>query len=139
MLALSSVCRPLAYLGFRHALSALQVDLVESPNAILRNIKSGTYQVNYAVLNNPQLPMAPAGQLSQHLGRLGNSSLNTDILEVLGSKANVAEFAGGEESLTVEWFKTIFEHSDGTFSLPFTLLPVPTYSEADVLPFFAPL
>ncbi|KAL7413699.1 PAS domain-containing protein [Mrakia frigida] len=88
-----------------------QVDLVESPNAILRNIRDGTYQVNYASLNNPQLPLAPAGQIeyAAAVGNKAKTGLTSELLDVLGSKATDIV---GEEALQTEWYKTIFDQSD---------------------------
>lgn len=131
----------------------LQVDLVESPNAILRNIRDGTYQVNYASLNvslailslrvlcrrrielvadfplfsaffalqNPQLPLAPAGQI-EYAAAIGNKAkggLTAELLDVLGSRVNEIV---GEEALQTEWYKTIFDQSDGEFFALFCYL-----------------
>ncbi|CDZ96450.1 white collar 1 protein [Phaffia rhodozyma] len=91
-----------------------QVDLVESPNAILRNLRDGTYQVNYAVLNNPQLPLAPAGQLEYQPRRIhGLSPELLDVIRVSRPKAlEEAQAQGSEEATMAEWYKTLFDHSD---------------------------
>lgn len=94
----------------------LQVDLVESPNAILRNLRDGTYQVNYAVLNHPQLPLAPAGQLEYQPRRV--YGLSPELLDVVKARRpqalKEAQENGGEDAALIEWYKTMFDHSDGS-------------------------
>lgn len=85
-----------------------QVDLVEQPNAILRNMRDGSYQVNYTVTNPPQPPMRPPGREV--------SGLSQDILEIMGQRVNAANFGQGEEGGKMEWLKMVLENSDGEFS-----------------------
>lgn len=84
-----------------------QVDLVEQPNAILRNMRDGSYQVNYTVTNPPQPPMRPAA------GRDLTHGLNADILEVMGNRINQPGFGSGEEGGKTDWLKMVLEHADG--------------------------
>jgi len=65
---------------------------------------------------NPQLPLAPAGQI-EYAAAVGNKAkggLTAELLDVLGSRAT--EIVGGD-ALQTEWYKTIFDQSDGEFSL----------------------
>jgi hypothetical protein len=84
-----------------------QIDLVEQPNAILRNMRDGSYQVNYTVANPPQPPLRPAGR------ELGGTGLSQEVLEIMGSKVNAAAFAQGEDGPKLEWLKTVLENADG--------------------------
>jgi hypothetical protein len=84
-----------------------QVDLVEQPNAILRNMRDGSYQVNYTVANPPQPPLRPAGR------EPGNSGLSPDILDILGQKVNAVTFGQGEDGARMDWLKMVLENSDG--------------------------
>lgn len=109
-----------------------QVDLVESPNAILKNISDGTYQVNYPVLNNPQKPLgAPAIEerrrgLGSEMREIVRSSGRKEAREVVenlersleenNDLEEVAEVQDLEKELQREWFKTLSEHSNGESS-----------------------
>jgi len=84
-----------------------QVDLVEQPNAILRNMRDGSYQVNYTVTNPPQPPMRPAA------GRDLTHGLNADVLEVMGNRINQPGFGSGEDGGKTDWLKIVLEHADG--------------------------
>lgn len=84
-----------------------QVDLVEQPNAILRNMRDGSYQVNYTVTNPPQPPMRPAA------GRDLTHGLNADVLEVMGNRINQPGFGSGEDGGKTDWLKMVLEHADG--------------------------
>jgi hypothetical protein len=84
-----------------------QVDLVEQPNAILRNMRDGSYQVNYTVTNPPQPPMRPAA------GRDLTHGLNADVLEIMGNKINQPGFGSGEDGGKTDWLKMVLEHADG--------------------------
>lgn len=83
-----------------------QVDLVEQPNAILRNMRDGSYQVNYTVGNPPQAPLRPAGR-EQALG------LSQEILEIMGARVNAPGFGHGEDGGKTEWLKMVLENADG--------------------------
>lgn len=87
-----------------------QVDLVEQPNAILRNMRDGSYQVNYTVTNPPQPPLRPAP------GRDLTHGLNADVLEIMSDRINQPGFGSGEEGGKTEWLKMVLEHADGGFS-----------------------
>ena len=89
-----------------------QVDLVEQPNAILRNMRDGSYQVNYTVTNIPSAPLRPP--TSRDLGGVG---LSQEILEILGAKVNAPGFAAGEDGGKMEWLKMILENADGESSI----------------------
>lgn len=118
-----------------------QVDLVESPNAILKNITDGTYQVNYQVLANAQNPLAPAAIEARASGGK-NRTLGpelTEIVKLSGRKEardavtsleraqelgddeaddDAPEIKDLERDLMMEWYKSLAEHSDGVFALP---------------------
>ncbi len=83
-----------------------QVDLVEQPNAILRNMRDGSYQVNYTVANPPQMPLKVPG-------RETNLGLSQEILEILGPRVNMPGFGLGEEGGKMEWLRMALEQSDG--------------------------
>ena len=82
-----------------------QIDLVEQPNAILRNMRDGSYQVNYTVANPPQPVLRTPGR---EIG-LG---LNQDIIDVIGSRVNSAGFGLGEDGGRMDWLKIVLENSD---------------------------
>ena len=83
-----------------------QVDLVEQPNAILRNMRDGSYQVNYTVANIPQQPtLRPPGR---DIG-----GLNQDVLNIMGTRIDMPGFATGEDGGKSEWLKMLFENADG--------------------------
>lgn len=84
-----------------------QVDLVEQPNAILRNMRDGSYQVNYTVANPPQPPMRPPGRESSATG------LSQEQVEIMGSKVNAPGFILGEDGGKMEWLKMVLENADG--------------------------
>ena len=84
-----------------------QVDLVEQPNAILRNMKDGSYQVNYTVTNPPQPPLRPAGR------EIGITGLGPEIMEVMGERLNSPGFGLGEDGAKMEWLKMALENADG--------------------------
>lgn len=83
-----------------------QVDLVEQPNAILRNMRDGSYQVNYTVTNPPQPTLRLPGPQSDVSG------LNDDVLDVMGSRVNHVGFGIGEDSAKMEWYKMVLENAD---------------------------
>lgn len=84
-----------------------QVDLVEQPNAILRNMRDGSYQVNYTVTNPPQPPLRPP------TGRELTLGLHPDIVEILGNRVNQPGFGQGDDGGKSEWLKMVLENSDG--------------------------
>ena len=84
-----------------------QVDLVEQPNAILHNMRDGSYQVNYTVTNPPQPPMRTPGR------EAGTSGLGQEVLEVMGSRVNQPGFGQGEDGGKMEWLKVVLENADG--------------------------
>jgi hypothetical protein len=111
-----------------------QVDLVESPNAILKNITDGTYQVNYQVLANAQNPLAPAAaeartgknrtlgpELTEIVRQSGRKEArdavaNLERAQELGEDEaddDAPEIKDLERDLMMEWYKTLAEHSDG--------------------------
>lgn len=87
-----------------------QVDLVEQPNAILRNMRDGSYQVNYTVSNPPQPPLRPPPR------ELGTTGLSQDVLDILGLRVHAPNFGVGEEGPKMDWLKMVLENSDGEFS-----------------------
>ena len=84
-----------------------QVDLVEQPNAILRNMRDGSYQVNYTVANPPQPPLRPAGRDG------GTAGLGQEQLDILGARVNQPGFGQGEDGPKMEWLKMVLENADG--------------------------
>ena len=92
-----------------------QVDLVEQPNAILRNMRDGSYQVNYTVVNNPQpsLKPAPAKAIIEPPS-VKTIGLKQEMLDLIGpTRANAAAAVGGEEAGKAEWLKFVLEEADG--------------------------
>lgn len=92
-----------------------QVDLVEQPNAILRNMRDGSYQVNYTVVNNPQpsLKPAPAKAIIEPPS-VKTIGLKQEMLDLIGpTRANAAAAVGGEEAGKAEWLKFVLEETDG--------------------------
>lgn len=87
-----------------------QVDLVEQPNAILRNMRDGSYQVNYTVANPPQPPLKPPGRLMD-----GNGGLSKEVVDLLGPRATLAAYSGQEDAGKMEWLKMVLENTDGMF------------------------
>ena len=83
-----------------------QVDLVEQPNAILRNMRDGSYQVNYTVTNPPQPPVRPAASRDVTQG------LHPDIVEILGNRVNQPGFGQGDDGGKSEWLKMVLENAD---------------------------
>lgn len=93
-----------------------QVDLVEQPNAILRNMRDGTYQVNYTVLSAPAPPLRPAATKPAAIEHVPTQTgLTPEILEILGPKAKAAIYSGihGEDSGKIEWIKCVLDQMDG--------------------------
>lgn len=84
-----------------------QVDLVEQPNAILRNMRDGSYQVNYTVANPPQPPMRPPGREGGPIG------LGQEQVEIMGARVNAPGFGLGEDGGKMEWLKMVLENADG--------------------------
>jgi hypothetical protein len=58
------------------------------------------------------MPLAPPGQLEYSASGVAKSKsgLSPELLDVLGPKATEIV---GEEALQTEWYKTIFDQSDG--------------------------
>lgn len=83
-----------------------QVDLVEQPNAILRNMRDGTYQVNYTVGNPPPPVLRPPVNQS-------GLGLSQEVLDILGPRINTPGFGQGEEGGKMEWLKMVLENADG--------------------------
>ncbi len=95
-----------------------QVDLVEQPNAILRNMRDGTYQVNYTVLSAPAPPLRPAATKPAAIEHIPTQTgLTPEVLEILGPKAKAAIYSGihGEDSGKIEWIKCVLDQMDGGF------------------------
>jgi hypothetical protein len=96
-----------------------QIDLVEQPNAILRNMRDGTYSVNYTSLNAPPLPLPPPMRPAPKLAPIEHAPISTglpnEILDVMGPRAKSNIFAGqfGEDSGKMEWLKCALEQMDG--------------------------
>jgi hypothetical protein len=84
-----------------------QVDLVEQPNAILRNMRDGSYQVNYTVTNPPQSPLRPPGR------EAGATGLGQEILDIMGARVNAPGFGQGEDGAKTDWLKMVLENADG--------------------------
>lgn len=83
-----------------------QVDLVEQPNAILRNMRDGSYQVNYTVTNPPQPTLRPAASRDMTQG------LHPDVVEILGNRVNQPGFGQGDDGGKNEWLKMVLENAD---------------------------
>lgn len=90
-----------------------QVDLVEQPNAILRNMRDGSYQVNYMVQNNPQPPLKPAAKPVVEPPPPTSIGISKEMLELLSQSAQQAVITGGEEIGKHEWLKLVLSHTDG--------------------------
>ncbi|KAJ9098958.1 hypothetical protein QFC19_006182 [Naganishia cerealis] len=91
-----------------------QVDLVEQPNAILRNMRDGSYQVNYTVMNNPQpsLKTLPPKALIEPPS-IKTIGLKQEQLDLIGPmRANAAAAIGGEDAGKSEWLKFVLEETD---------------------------
>ncbi|WVQ99547.1 hypothetical protein IAU59_006683 [Kwoniella sp. CBS 9459] len=89
-----------------------QVDLVEQPNAILRNMRDGSYQVNYTVSNPPEKPLRPPPR------EIGITGLSGDVMEIMGSRVNAlgagngSSGSSGEEAGRMEWLKMVLDNAD---------------------------
>ncbi|WVF71320.1 hypothetical protein IAT40_006123 [Kwoniella sp. CBS 6097] len=87
-----------------------QVDLVEQPNAILRNMRDGSYQVNYTVSNPPEKPLRPPPR------EIGITGLSSEVMEIMGSRVNALSGGGsgpsGEEAGRMEWLKMVLDNTD---------------------------
>lgn len=92
-----------------------QVDLVEQPNAILRNMRDGSYQVSYSALQSPQpppvvkpppAPKPPAEPVN------GLSSIDPELFKLMPSRIQDAVYNGPEDSGKMEWLKFVFENTD---------------------------
>ena len=90
-----------------------QVDLVEQPNAILRNMRDGSYQVNYTVQNNPQPPMKPAAKPIVEPPPPTSIGISRQMLALLPQKTQSAVLAGGEEVGKSEWLRLVLANTDG--------------------------
>jgi PAS domain S-box-containing protein len=113
-----------------------QVDLVEQPNAILRNMRDGSYQVNYTVQNNPQPPMKPAAKPIVEPPPPTSIGISRQILALLPQKTQSAVLAGGEEVGKSEWLQFVLANTDGELSRDVHIqagpqLTPPTLSFAD--------
>lgn len=95
-----------------------QVDLVEQPNAILRNMRDGSYQVNYMVQNNPQPPLKPAAKPVIEPPPPTSIGISKEMLDLLSHPAQQAVLAGGEEVGKHEWLKLVLSHTDGEPHIP---------------------
>ncbi|OCF41890.1 hypothetical protein I317_04300 [Kwoniella heveanensis CBS 569] len=82
-----------------------QVDLVEQPNAILRNMRDGSYQVNYTVSNPPEKPLRPPPR------EIGITGLSGEVMEIMGTRVNTLG-ASGEEAGRMEWLKMVLDNTD---------------------------
>ncbi|KAK8864541.1 hypothetical protein IAR55_001791 [Kwoniella newhampshirensis] len=83
-----------------------QVDLVEQPNAILRNMRDGSYQVNYTVSNPIEKPLKPPGK------EMGVTGLSAEVMEIMGNKVNTIAGGQGEDVGKMEWLKMVLENTD---------------------------
>ncbi|WWD17143.1 hypothetical protein CI109_101580 [Kwoniella shandongensis] len=83
-----------------------QVDLVEQPNAILRNMRDGSYQVNYTVSNPIEKPLKPPGK------EMGVTGLSTEIVDIMGSRVKTIAGGQGEDVGKMEWLKMVLENTD---------------------------
>jgi hypothetical protein len=90
-----------------------QVDLVEQPNAILRNMRDGSYQVNYTVQNNPEPPMKPAAKPIIAPPPPSSIGISQEQLSLLSRSTQTAVLAGGEEVGKFEWLKLVLGETDG--------------------------
>jgi len=90
-----------------------QVDLVEQPNAILRNMRDGSYQVNYTVQNNPQPPLKPAAKPAPEPLPPSSIGISQEMLRLLPPKTQTAVLAGGEEAGKSEWLRLVLANTDG--------------------------
>lgn len=110
-----------------------QVDLVEQPNAILRNMRDGSYQVNYTVVNNPQPSLKTASSKALiEPPSVKTIGLKQELLDLIGPvRANAAAAIGGEEAGKTEWLKYVLEETDGEL----ILYTVPSVLDSPVFPF----
>ncbi|WWC62132.1 uncharacterized protein I303_104723 [Kwoniella dejecticola CBS 10117] len=83
-----------------------QVDLVEQPNAILRNMRDGSYQVNYTVSNPPEKPLRPP------VREIGLTGLSGEVMEIMGQRVNTLASGSGEEAGRMEWLKMVLDNTD---------------------------
>ncbi|WVQ67505.1 uncharacterized protein L199_005705 [Kwoniella botswanensis] len=83
-----------------------QVDLVEQPNAILRNMRDGSYQVNYTVSNPPEKPLRPP------VREIGLTGLSGEVMEIMGQRVNTLSSGSGEEAGRMEWLKMVLDNTD---------------------------
>ncbi|WRT66515.1 uncharacterized protein IL334_003474 [Kwoniella shivajii] len=83
-----------------------QVDLVEQPNAILRNMRDGSYQVNYTVSNPPEKPLRPP------VREIGITGLSQEVMEIMGPRVNTLSSGSGEEAGRMEWLKMVLDNTD---------------------------
>ncbi|WWC70144.1 uncharacterized protein I206_104091 [Kwoniella pini CBS 10737] len=83
-----------------------QVDLVEQPNAILRNMRDGSYQVNYTVSNPPEKPLRPP------VREIGLTGLSGEVMEIMGQRVNTLTSGSGEEAGRIEWLKMVLDNTD---------------------------
>jgi hypothetical protein len=92
-----------------------QVDLVEQPNAILRNMRDGSYQVNYTVVNNPQPSLKPPPvKTIVEPPSVKTIGLKQELLDLIGpTRAHAAAVIGGEDAGKAEWLKFVLEETDG--------------------------
>ncbi|EAL18978.1 hypothetical protein CNBI2390 [Cryptococcus deneoformans B-3501A] len=82
-----------------------QIDLVEQPNKILRNMQDGNYSVDYTYSIPPEKPLQLDGKGAAIAG------LSTAVLDIMGSRTK-ALAAGTEEGARMEWFKMILDNTD---------------------------
>ncbi|WVQ82107.1 hypothetical protein IAT38_004235 [Cryptococcus sp. DSM 104549] len=94
-----------------------QINLVEQPNVILNNMKNGSYRMDYTYATPPEKPL----KLAVGAGPGGREQpavmgLSAEVLEVMGSRANVAGAGSGsaqsEEAGRMEWLKMVLDNTD---------------------------
>jgi hypothetical protein len=88
-----------------------QVDLVEQPNAILRNMRDGSYTINYTVANPPQAPLPSAGSTAS--AGTGMTGLTQEVLDIMGPKVHTSN--GGDDGGKTDWLKMVIENADGEY------------------------
>lgn len=96
-----------------------QVDLVEQPNAILRNMRDGSYQVNYAMHSRPQASLSnPPSTISDSvtpnsLSRVTAKGVTKEMLSLLPPRAQAAVLASNDdETAKNEWLRLVLAHTD---------------------------
>ncbi|WVO15097.1 hypothetical protein L204_102741 [Cryptococcus depauperatus] len=83
-----------------------QIDLVEQPNRILKNMRDGTYIMDYTFSMAPEKPL----QIGDKEALPG---LSAEVLDVMGTRvAGVGIGSDSEEAGRMEWLKMVLDNTD---------------------------